>query len=41
MAYACKMTLSQTVKGFTFRFHHTENFAYIKKILVDRWQARR
>jgi Uncharacterized conserved protein, contains double-stranded beta-helix domain len=30
------MTLSQTVKPFTFRFHHTENFAYIKKILVDR-----
>lgn len=29
------MTLSQTVKGFTFRFHHTENFAYIKKIMVD------
>lgn len=30
------MTLSQIVKGFTFRFHHTENFAYIKKILVGR-----
>lgn len=30
------MTLSQTVKGFTFRFHHTENFAYIKKIMVGR-----
>lgn len=30
------MTLSQTVKGFIFRFHHTENFAYIKKILVGR-----
>jgi transcriptional regulator with XRE-family HTH domain len=30
------MTLSQIGKAFTFRFHHTENFAYIKKILVDR-----
>ena len=28
------MTLLQTVRTFTFRFHHTENFAYIKKILV-------
>ena len=28
------MTLLQTVTGFTFRFHHTENFAYIKKIVV-------
>ena len=26
----------QTVKAFIFRFHHTENFAYIKKILVER-----
>ena len=32
------MTLLQTVKLFTFRFHHTENFAYIKKILVE-WMA--
>lgn len=30
------MTLSQTVKRFTFRFHNTENFAYIKKIMVGR-----
>lgn len=30
------MTLWQTVSGFTFRFHHTENFAYIKKIMVRR-----
>jgi transcriptional regulator with XRE-family HTH domain len=30
------MTLSQIVNGLTFRFHHTENFAYIKKIVVGR-----
>jgi len=24
----------QIVSAFTFRFHHTENFAYIKKIMV-------
>jgi len=29
------MNLLQIVNTFTFRFHHTENFAYIKKILVD------
>jgi len=28
------MNLLQIVKCFTFRFHHTENFAYIKKIMV-------
>ena len=32
--WASKMTLLLTVKTFTFRFHHTENVAYIKKILV-------
>lgn len=29
------MTLLQSDKTFTFRFHHTRNFAYIKKILVE------
>jgi len=28
------MTSLQIVNTFTFRFHHTENFAYIKKIMV-------
>jgi transcriptional regulator with XRE-family HTH domain len=35
-AWPCNHVATEGDKAFIFRFHHTENFAYIKKILVGR-----